>query len=115
MSYFVYVFVLFFILLDLVTGTAAALGAGEWSSSVMRQGLLHKTGSLLCIAFGVLVEQAGAFIDFGISVPISGAICTYIVLMECGSIIENLGKINPEIVPDKIKQYFGKLNDKGGV
>lgn len=112
MEYIAVVFVLFFVLLDLMTGTLAALGAHEWNSSIMRQGLLHKTGSLLCVAFGVLVERASEFVDFGVNIPIFTAICTYICLMECGSIIENLGKINPEIVPDKIKQYFGKLNGK---
>ena len=112
MEYIAVVFVLFFVLLDLVTGTLAALTEHEWNSSVMRQGLMHKTGSLLCVAFGVLVEQASDFVDLGVNIPIFTAICTYICLMECGSIIENLGKINPEIVPDKIRQYFGKLNGK---
>ena len=112
MEYIAAVFVLFFVILDLVTGTLAALGAREWNSSIMRQGLLHKTGSLLCVAFSVLVERASEFVDFGVDIPIFTGICTYICLMECGSIIENLGKINPKIVPDKIKQYFVKLNGK---
>lgn len=105
-----YVVVFSFIALDFLTGMIKAFKEKNYSSSIMREGLYHKCGSMLLIGFGVLVEHAEKFIDLGVTVPVASMICGYIVLMEIGSIIENLGTINPEIVPSKMKQYFTKLS-----
>ena len=102
-----------FILLDMVTGIIKAFKEKLYTSSVMREGLFHKCGSILTIVFGLLVDYAQGFIDIGVTIPVAVSICSYIILMECGSIIENVGKINPEIIPEKIKPYFSKLSDKG--
>lgn len=100
-----------FILLDLVTGLIKAFKKKEYTSSVMREGLFHKAGSILIVVFGVLVDYAQNFLDLGVSIPVALSICAYIVLMEIGSIIENACIINPQILPDKIKSYFHKLSD----
>lgn len=101
-----------FILLDMVTGIIRAFKEKEYTSSIMREGLFHKCGSILCVAFGVLVDYSQTVLDLGVSVPVALSICTYIILMEIGSIIENVCSINPEILPDKIKSYFSKLSRK---
>lgn len=108
----VYAIVGVFIVLDFVSGLIKAFKEKNYNSTIMREGLFHKCGSVLCITFGVLVDFTQGFLDIGITVPVASAICTYIVLMECGSIIENIGAINPEIVPNKLKSYFSKINDK---
>lgn len=109
-----YIITACFILFDLITGLIKAFKEKAYSSSVMREGLFHKCGSLLCIAFGVMVDYAQQFLDIGVTVPVAVSVCAYIVLMEIGSIIENVCAINPEILNDKLKQYFFKLsgNDK---
>lgn len=81
----------------------------EFTSSLMREGLYHKGGSVLCMFLGIMAEQATRFFDLGITVPIASAFCTYIVLMEIGSIIENIGEINPSILPEKLKEHFARL------
>lgn len=101
-----------FILLDMITGLIKAFKEKKYTSSVMREGLFHKSGSLLCIIFGALVDYAQTFLDLGISVPVALSICAYICLMEIGSIIENVATINPQILPDKLTQYFMKLSNK---
>lgn len=98
-----------FILLDLVTGVVKAFKEKNWSSTVMREGLFHKIGSVLTIVFGIMVDYAQSFVDLGVTIPMASAICAYIIIMEIGSIIENVCIINPEILPDKIKGYFQKL------
>lgn len=108
----VYVIVVVFIALDLVTGLIKAFKEKNYTSSIMREGLFHKCGSVLCVAFGVLVDYAQRFLDLGISVPVATAICVYITLMECGSIVENIGAINPQILPETLKSYFNKINSK---
>lgn len=102
-----------FILLDMVTGCIKAFKEKAFNSSVMREGLFHKCGSVLTVVFGFLVDYAQKFVDLGVNIPVAIALCVYIILMECGSIAENVGKINPEIVPEKIKPYFSKLSEGG--
>ena len=105
----VYVITGLFMLLDIITGIALAVKNKCFTSSAMREGLFHKCGSVLCLALGALVDWGQTFIDLGVNVPVAGIFCTYIITMEIGSIIENVGKINPEIIPEKIKENFTKL------
>lgn len=105
----VYLIVGLFILLDMATGIIKAFKEKSYNSSVMREGLFHKCGSVLCVAFGVLVDYTQTLVDIGVTVPVAVSICVYIILMEIGSVIENLCAINPDILPDKIKGFFAKL------
>ena len=104
-----YLIVGLFMVLDIATGLIQAFKEKKYTSKVMREGLFHKCGSILCVLFSVLVNETQKFFDLSINLPIINAICSYIILMECGSIIENIGSINPQIVPEKIKGYFDKL------
>lgn len=105
----VYVATGLFILLDVFTGMWNAIKQKKFESSEMREGLFHKSGSVLCIVFGVLVDYAQTLVDIGVQVPVSTIFCVYIMTMETTSIIENICQINPEITPDVLKQYFKKL------
>ena len=99
------------IVLDFISGTLKGLYTKSWSSTVMRQGLISKSSSVLVIALGVLLDYCQSLIDLGFTLPLSISTCVYIILMEVGSIIENLGTIDKDIVPPVIKQFFSKLND----
>lgn len=106
----VYLIVGCFILLDFGTGIVKALKQKKFNSSGMREGLFHKAGSVICLVLGALIDYAQTLIDLGVNVPVSIAFCVYIILMECSSIIENIGQINPNIVPEKLREHFGKLS-----
>lgn len=108
----VYIVSISFIVLDLITGLIKAFKEKAYTSTVMRQGLFHKSASLLCIGFGALVEWAQGFLDIGVTIPIASGICIYIVLMEIGSIIENICAINPNIMGSKLRSFFAKLDRK---
>ena len=108
----VYIITACFIALDMITGLIKAFKEKSYCSSIMRQGLFHKSGSVLCIVFGVLVDYAQQYVELGVNIPVAISICTYICLMEVGSIIENVVTINPEIMPEKLKEYFQKLSKK---
>lgn len=86
-----------FILFDFMTGLMARCINGNYQSAVARQGLYHKVGSILCIVFAVLCDYRQNFIDIGITIPVTISVITYICLMERGSILENIKKINPEL------------------
>ena len=107
-----YIITAVFILLDFITGLIKAFKNKEYTSSVMREGLYHKAGSIIVVVFGVLVDYAQGYLDLGVSIPIALSICVYICLMEIGSIIENICIINPAILPDKLQSFFHKLNEK---
>jgi len=109
----VYLITALFVVLDMATGLVKAFKEKNYTSSIMREGLFHKSGSALCVVFGVLVDYAQTLIDLGVTIPIAVPVCGYIILMEIGSIIENICTINPEIMPDKLKCYFTKLNGEG--
>lgn len=108
----VYAIVGIFIALDFLSGLIKAFKEKSFDSSIMREGLYHKCGSVLWVVFGVLVDYSQRFMDLGVTVPVASTICVYIVLMECGSFVENVSVINPELVPEKIKPYFAKVKNK---
>lgn len=109
-----YLIALGFMALDILTGIIKAAKNKELNSTKMREGMYHKAGSVLAMFFGVAVDCGKISIDFGTSVPVAAFIATYIVLMECASIIENLGAINPELVGANLAGLFTKLQDRKG-
>ena len=96
-----------FIAVDFVTGLLQAFATGTFSSKVMRQGLFHKVALLLVMLLGWLIEYAQGFVDLGVTIPVGVGACVYIILMEIGSSMENLCRMNPDIMPDKLCQVFG--------
>lgn len=108
-EYIIYIIVMVFIILDIITGLLKAFKQKEYSSTYMREGLYHKCGSIFCILFGTLIDYTQKYLDIGVSIPILKAICGYIILMEITSIIENICLLNPDIMPEKLTQYFKKL------
>ena len=70
-------------------------------------GLFHKIGEFLCMALGILIQYAQRYLDLGVNLPVDIAICTYIVLMEIGSALENIGAISPDMVPAKLRKILG--------
>jgi toxin secretion/phage lysis holin len=96
-----------FIVFDFFSGLVKAFATNHFTSTKMREGLFHKIGLVLCVVLGYLIDFAQVYLDLGFSVPVTGAICTYIVLMEISSILENLCEMNPNLMPDKLTEIFG--------
>ena len=97
---------LLFILLDFISGFIQAVANKELHSDKLRKGLFHKCGFILAIVFGLLCEWSIQFVDLGFDVPIAIAICAYIILTEITSIIENLGKLSPELASSSFMSIF---------
>ena len=112
----IYAIAFAFIVLDFLTGLVKAFATSSFTSTKMREGLFHKVGLILCMILGGLVDFAQGHLELGVSVPVAAAICVYICLMEITSIIENVCKLNPQLVPDKLLSLFGGLkteHDRG--
>jgi toxin secretion/phage lysis holin len=82
-------------LLDYMTGTWAAMAAGQWSSAVARTGLWHKLGEVVAVlvaalcdlALGVLAEGLHlALPQFSAVLPI---VLLWYIFTELGSVAEN--------------------------
>ena len=104
-----YSITLVFILLDFITGIIKALKEKNLNSTTMREGLFHKLGSCIAIFLGILCEYSFNYFDIGVNAQVAYCICGYIVLMEIISIIENIGVINPELIPKELQKIFLKL------
>ena len=95
-----------FILLDIISGLIKALKKNEFKSSIMRQGLYSKVGSFLIIFLAYLSEYACNYLNLGFELPIVEAVEIYIIVMELGSILENVVAINPELDSNALLKIF---------
>lgn len=94
--------------LDLVTGVVGALREGEQiKSNKLRDGLFKKVGFIFCYALGIAINYAETYLTLPFDVDLVPVICTYAIITEVVSIIENISKINSDILPDKLKALIG--------
>lgn len=89
--------VLIFIVTDVFVGIVKAAYKTGFKSAKMRGGLYHKLGEIIAVIFGALCELAFPIVGIDIKIPIVSSICIYLVIMETGSIVENLAIISPNI------------------
>lgn len=95
-----------FNLLDLLTGIVSAIKDKEIKSSSLRDGLFKKVGFMLCYAVGWGIDAYGYLVGFDPSVPILPVVVLYSCTTELVSILENISKINPDLLPDKLMDIF---------
>lgn len=106
----IYLITFLFMVLDFISGIVMAVKNKNFNSSIMREGLFNKFGSVCVIACAVLIDWAQIYLDIGFTVPVASAMCSYIILMEIGSILENIGRINKNLVPEKIRSILEKVS-----
>ena len=94
-----------FIVLDIVSGLIAAFTRHDYASSTMRAGLYHKLSEIFAFFFAVVCDILLPYIGITLPLVISKGTAIYIIVMECGSIIENIGKSNPELA-QHLKSLF---------
>lgn len=94
--------------LDLITGIVGAIKDGEQiKSSKLRDGLFKKVGFIFCYTLGIAINYAEKFLTLPFGVDLVPVICAYAIITEVVSIVENISKINPDILPDKLKELIG--------
>lgn len=93
-------------IIDYLTGSAAALRTGEWSSKAARDGIWHKVGSIVAVIVAALLDVVighllanvpGVELPFTYSVLLSPLVVIWYILTEAGSIIENAGALGAPI------------------
>lgn len=101
--------VLLLILLDVIAGFTGAAVTKTISSKKMREGLLHKFMELVLVVLADIIDGAllGGFDILGGN-PLLIATCAYIAFMEVSSILEIVGKYNPDLADGGILSIFEK-------
>lgn len=92
--------------LDLITGIITAVKNKDIQSAKLRDGLFKKVGFILCYFVAWLVDTQGARIGFQFGISILPIIILYVCTTELVSILENICKINPDILPEKLMELF---------
>lgn len=105
-DWYVVVSTLLFVCFDFLTGVIKAVKNKNVSSTVMREGLLHKCAFVLVIVLAIMCEAAMTHLDLGMTLPLVAPVCVYIVLTEIASILENIAEINPELAGSKLFELF---------
>lgn len=91
---------------DYTTGSLAACKNGEWESKVAREGIWHKTGSIIAVLVTVILEGVignvinnipSVSLPFAYTVLLSPIVIVWYILTELGSIIENAGKMGAPV------------------
>lgn len=106
---YVAIFTLVMILLDILTGVLKAIKNKDFNSTKLRKGGINKVTEILVLVFGFALSYGLPRFKIDIGFDVSFFICGYLFLMESASIIENVGEINPNLIPPKISNFFKKL------
>lgn len=108
------ILVFILIVIDVVSGIAAAFMKKTIDSSVMRRGLLHKASYILVILLAGTLEWAvsvgGPALGIGLDLPIVVPTCIYLGLTEISSIGENLAQIDPSLRSAPVFSVLGRVN-----
>lgn len=98
--------------LDLLTGFIAAVKNKEIQSSKLRDGMFKKIGFFICYFLAWLLDSEGDVIGFSFGVNILPIIILYVCTTELVSVLENVSKINSDLIPDKLLELF-HISEKG--
>ena len=97
---------LIFNALDIISGLIAGVRNKDIQSSKLRDGLFKKVGFIFCYLMAWLIDTQGDMIGFQISVKILPIIILYVCTTEVVSILENISKINSDLLPSKLMELF---------
>lgn len=103
-----------FILVDIITGVVDAALHGNFMSTKMREGLVHKCGTLAAMLVCGLCDIAvsSTSVDLGIPFGVIDVAGVLIIAMELGSIWENCCEMNPDLAKLPFSQIFGVTNSE---
>lgn len=92
--------------LDYLSGTLAAKKSGEWSSTIAREGLYHKSGTIIAVGAAAIVDFVFYFLiptlpilgrdirNPGLFLPL---VLAWYIITEIGSVLENVAKMGAKV------------------
>lgn len=103
-------------ILDYISGTAAALKDGQWCSATARQGLWHKGGMILVVLVAgiadVVMVIIAEYVPIGIQWPgvLMPMVLAWYIITELGSILENAIKLGANVPGWMVKLLKASAN-----
>lgn len=86
------------VILDVLFGVSNAIAKKEFSSTVLREGIVHKLSEFGIIAVGIIIDGLlFAGLDLGFNGPVLAFFLVCLIVMELGSIMELLAELNPQL------------------
>lgn len=104
--------------IDYISGSSAAMKAGQWSSAQARSGIWHKGGMIVVVIVAALAdavlgmvaaEVPGLPIDY--TVLLLPVVLVWYILTELGSILENAAAMGAP-VPEFLVNILAAAKDK---
>ena len=105
------IIVLVFIILDCVTGILQACKNKELNSTKMRNGFFNKVAFIMVMCLAIICDYTMLFIDIGLNIHLLKVVSIYIVTTEIISILENIGKMNPNILQEMSKYTYDTFSN----
>lgn len=102
--------ILVFTITDYITGIIGAIMHSNLSSTKMREGLGHKFAYLCVFFIAWFIDFEMKHIDIGFHSALTPIVTIGIVLIELSSIVENIGKINPQLSQAEFMKVFTDYN-----
>lgn len=97
---------------DYITGVINAIMHNSLSSMKMRKGLGNKFAYICVFFIAWFIDFETRHIDLGFHSALTPIVTIGIVLIELSSIIENIGKINPELKNAPFMNIFSQNNNQ---
>ena len=103
---------------DYISGSAAAMQAGQWASAQARAGIWHKAGMIVVVIVAALADYVLALLVANIpalqityTVLILPVVLVWYILTELGSILENAASMDAP-VPEFLTKLLAAAKDK---
>lgn len=95
---------------DYISGSSAAMKAGQWSSAQARAGIWHKAGMIVVVIVAAVADKVLAIVLANIpglpidyTVLILPMVLVWYILTELGSILENAAAMGSDVPPFLIR------------
>ena len=103
---------------DYISGSSAAMQAGEWSSAKARGGIWHKAGMIVVVIVAAVADKVLAIVLANIpglpidyTVLLLPMVLVWYILTELGSILENAAAMGAP-VPEFLIRILAAAKDK---
>lgn len=104
---------LLLVIVDFITGLIGHIMREGFSSSKVREGLAHKSTYVIALVLCLILERIMEYYD--LPMVYAGVLYSltyvWIVVIETGSILENLVLINPDLADNSFMRIFDRREE----
>lgn len=97
------------VVIDFLVGLLGAFIRGDFSSSIMRVGIGHKSMCALIVLLAAVLQVLAAHVTTLPIFPAVSVVCVYLIIMEVGSVWETIVKTYPGLAGSKLEEFFDEF------